>query len=158
VRELERKQEQGAEWTTQCELQIASLAEAIEKLLLGQSETGSNTQNEKKNSNMLNVNIHHLYLYLLSNNCALLKMAVSRVLNKMMGIEKGQDLPTPLPGSDDFWLNVDGESFLQPKFEASWTANIKWHTAFVTKFKNDAHTIDPYCPISCLNCLLLHHT
>jgi hypothetical protein len=48
VRELEREQEQGAEQTTQCELQIATLEEAIEKLLLGQSETGSNTQNEKK--------------------------------------------------------------------------------------------------------------
>jgi hypothetical protein len=78
-------------------------------------------------------------------------MAVGRVLNKMMGIEKGQDLPTPLPGSDDFWLDVNGESLLRPKFEASWTANIKWHTAFVTKFKNDAHTIDPYCPKSIID-------
>jgi hypothetical protein len=152
VGELEREQEEGAERTTQCESQIARLEESITKLLLGQSQPGgSDTQNEKKNSNALNVRIRHLYLYPRSKSCDLLKMAVGKVLNKMMGIEKGQDLPTPLPGSDDFWLDVGGENLLRPKFEVSWTANIKWHSAFVTKFKNDAHTIDPYCPKSIID-------
>ena len=59
VRELKHKQEEGADWTAQCKSQIASLEEAVAKLLLGRSETGSNPENEKKNSNALNVRIMH---------------------------------------------------------------------------------------------------
>ena len=64
-----------------------------------------------------------------------------------MGITKGEDLPEPLPGDKDFYVTIDNERLLRPKFDQSWTANAKWHNDFATKFKKDAHTLDPFCPV-----------
>ena len=63
-----------------------------------------------------------------------------------MGIEKGGDLPAPLDDANKFWAVADDEKLLRPKFDQSWTANSKWHTEFVKKFKKDGHSIDPFCP------------
>ena len=65
----------------------------------------------------------------------------------MTGITKGEDLPEPLPGDKDFYVTIDDEHLLQPKFDQFWTANTKWHNDFATKFKKDAHTLDPFCPV-----------
>ena len=44
--------------------------------------------------------------------------AISRVLNAMVGITKGEDLPEPLPGNKEFYVTIDDEHLLCHKIHS----------------------------------------
>lgn len=69
-----------------------------------------------------------------------------------MGIEANEALPAPANDANEFWTEIDeltinGETsltkVLRPKWELSWTANSKWHPAYIERFRRDACTYEP---------------
>ncbi|KAG2336856.1 hypothetical protein BDR05DRAFT_83919 [Suillus weaverae] len=78
--------------------------------------------------------------------------AIRQVLQKMMGIETNEALPAPVDNMNEFWADIDeltidneisSTKVLRPKWELSWTANAKWHGAYVECFRRDACTYEP---------------
>ncbi|KAG0702858.1 hypothetical protein DFH29DRAFT_1079234 [Suillus ampliporus] len=78
--------------------------------------------------------------------------AIRQVLQKMMGIEANEALPAPVNNMNEFWADIDeltidnkisSMKVLQPKWELLWTANAKWHGAYVEHFHHDACTYKP---------------
>jgi hypothetical protein len=70
----------------------------------------------------------------------------------MMGIEANEALPAPVDNANEYWADIDeltidnkisSTKVLRPKWELSWTANVKWHGAYVERFRRDACTYEP---------------
>jgi hypothetical protein len=133
--------------------QVEQMSDALDKLILNNANQVTavtvDPKTEKKRTNALNVSlVWHVTYFHCSQT---LQSAISEVLYSLMGTDKSQDLPDPLTNPNAFWLTVDEEEHLRPKWDQSWSANIKWHSKFVKKFKADGKSLSPTCPPSVID-------
>jgi hypothetical protein len=153
IRELEREQEKGELRVKKLEEQVEQMSDALDKLILNNANQVTavtvDPKTEKKRTNALNVSlVWHVTYFHCSQT---LQSAISEVLYSLMDTDKSQDLPDPLTNPNAFWLTVDEEEHLRPKWDQSWSANIKWHSKFVKKFKADGKSLSPTCPPSVID-------
>ena len=155
IRDLEREQEEGKLRVRKLEEQVEQMSDALDKLILNNTNQVTvvtvDLKTEKKRTNALNVSLVRHMSYFCLYRSQILQSAISEVLYSLMGTDKSQDLPDPLTNPNAFWLTVDEEEHLRPKWDQSWSANIKWHSKFVKKFKADGKSLAPTCPPSVID-------
>jgi len=145
IRDLEGKQEEGELRVRKLEEQVEQMSDALNKLILSNANQVTvvtiNLKTEKKRMNALNVSLVWHMSYLCLYRSQILQSAISEVFYSLMRTDKSQDLPDPLTNPNAFWLTVDEEEHLHPKWDQSWSTNVKWHSRFVKKFKADGTAV-----------------